>query len=142
MFLAGTTRSRAASAKTAPRRSCRTRRGLVSPIRCSWISVEPGDVDAAPVEPAPVSRRAMRAGRVLRMGPVQNAARVFRDSPRVSRDLRAAAGSDPGSHREVNEDRVHCDLSRGIFAVIDGVGGQAAAGGGAGMPLVWLRTRQ
>jgi serine/threonine protein phosphatase PrpC len=75
------------------------------------------------------------------MGPVQDAARVVRDSPRVSRDLRAAAGSDPGSQREVNEDRLHCDLSRGIFAVIDGVGGQAAGGRAADIALMSIRTR-
>ena len=75
------------------------------------------------------------------MGPVQNASRVVRDSPRASRDLRAAAGSDPGSHREVNEDRLHCDLSRGIFVVIDGVGGQAAGGRAADIALMAIRTR-
>jgi PPM family protein phosphatase len=75
------------------------------------------------------------------MGPVQDAPRVVRDSPRVSRDLRAAAGSDPGSHREVNEDRLYCDLSRGIFAVIDGVGGQAAGGRAADIALMSIRTR-
>ena len=40
--------------------------------------------------------------------------------------LAAAAGSDPGLARENNEDRVLCDPDRGIFAVIDGVGGESA----------------
>ena len=75
------------------------------------------------------------------MGAVQNASRVARDSARVSRDLRAAAGSDPGSQREVNEDRLYCDLARGIFAVIDGVGGQAAGGRAADIALMAIRTR-
>ena len=34
--------------------------------------------------------------------------------------------SDPGRKRENNEDRFHSDPDRGIFFVIDGVGGQAA----------------
>ena len=37
----------------------------------------------------------------------------------------AAAGSDPGRERENNEDRVLCDPERGIYAVIDGVGGES-----------------
>ncbi len=36
----------------------------------------------------------------------------------------AAAGSDPGRERENNEDRVLCDPERGIYAVVDGVGGE------------------
>src|SRR4051794_16350613 len=34
--------------------------------------------------------------------------------------------SDPGRKRANNEDRFHCDPERGIFFVIDGVGGQNA----------------
>ncbi len=37
----------------------------------------------------------------------------------------SAAGTDPGRERENNEDRVLCDPERGIFAVIDGVGGES-----------------
>ncbi|HTG36374.1 MAG TPA: protein phosphatase 2C domain-containing protein [Thermoanaerobaculia bacterium] len=37
----------------------------------------------------------------------------------------AAAGSDPGRERENNEDRVVCDPERGIYAVVDGVGGES-----------------
>ena len=59
----------------------------------------------------------------------------------MTRAIRAAADSDPGSQREVNEDRLHCDLSRGIFAVIDGVGGQAAGGRAADIALTTIRTR-
>jgi serine/threonine protein phosphatase PrpC len=36
----------------------------------------------------------------------------------------AAAGSDSGRERENNEDRVLCDPERGIYAVVDGVGGE------------------
>jgi serine/threonine protein phosphatase PrpC len=42
--------------------------------------------------------------------------------------LRASGGTDAGLQREVNEDRFHCDADRGVFMVIDGVGGQAAGG--------------
>src|SRR3954470_671207 len=37
----------------------------------------------------------------------------------------AAALSDPGRERENNEDRVLCDAERGIYAVVDGVGGES-----------------
>jgi PPM family protein phosphatase len=37
----------------------------------------------------------------------------------------AAAGTDPGRERENNEDRVLCEPERGIFAVVDGVGGES-----------------
>ncbi|HYO14386.1 MAG TPA: protein phosphatase 2C domain-containing protein [Thermoanaerobaculia bacterium] len=43
-------------------------------------------------------------------------------APRVA----AACGSDPGRERENNEDRVLFEPDRGIFAVIDGVGGESA----------------
>jgi serine/threonine protein phosphatase PrpC len=42
--------------------------------------------------------------------------------------LRAAGVSDVGCLRTVNEDRFLVDADRGIFVVIDGVGGQAAGG--------------
>ncbi|HWM91208.1 MAG TPA: protein phosphatase 2C domain-containing protein [Thermoanaerobaculia bacterium] len=37
----------------------------------------------------------------------------------------AAAGTDPGRERNNNEDAVLCEPERGIFAVIDGVGGES-----------------
>ena len=40
--------------------------------------------------------------------------------------LKAAGASDPGLLREVNEDRFHYDPLRGLFIVVDGVGGQGA----------------
>ncbi len=43
-----------------------------------------------------------------------------------SAPLRSAAVSDPGNVRGNNEDRVYVDDERGIYIVIDGVGGQAA----------------
>ena len=45
---------------------------------------------------------------------------------RVVNTVRAADLSDPGLQREHNEDRCHSDPQRGIFIVVDGVGGQAA----------------
>ncbi len=55
--------------------------------------------------------------------------------------LRGAGDSDAGRQREVNEDRYHCDAARGVFAVIDGVGGQAAGGKAADVALSILRER-
>ena len=55
--------------------------------------------------------------------------------------LRAAADSDVGLRRGVNEDRVHVDLSRGLFLVIDGVGGHAAGGTAADVALTTMRSR-
>jgi PPM family protein phosphatase len=60
---------------------------------------------------------------------------------RILSALTAAAGTDPGLLREVNEDRWHCDAARGVFAVIDGMGGQAAGGKAADVALAMLRTR-
>jgi serine/threonine protein phosphatase PrpC len=60
---------------------------------------------------------------------------------RIINALGAAAKSDSGRQRDVNEDRYHLDLARGIFAVIDGVGGQAAGGKAADVALAMLRTR-
>ena len=37
-----------------------------------------------------------------------------------------ASGTDPGRVRTGNEDRMHVDAERGIFAMVDGVGGHAA----------------
>ncbi len=54
---------------------------------------------------------------------------------------RAAGRSDVGRQRDVNEDRVHVDLARGIFIVVDGVGGQAAGGRAADTAVAVLRAR-
>jgi PPM family protein phosphatase len=53
----------------------------------------------------------------------------------------AAALSDPGRERGNNEDRVLCDPERGIFAVIDGVGGESAGEIAAETALEVLRGR-
>lgn len=55
--------------------------------------------------------------------------------------VRAAGNTDPGLQRDVNEDRFHLDLARGLFMVVDGVGGQAAGGKAADTAITLLRTR-
>src|SRR5262245_4919430 len=61
--------------------------------------------------------------------------------PRLQNALIAAGQTDPGRQRNVNEDRFHCDAARGLFMVIDGVGGQAAGGKAADVALSVLRRR-
>ena len=46
-----------------------------------------------------------------------------------------------GVKRDVNEDRFHVDPARGLFVVIDGVGGQAAGGKAADVALSMVRER-
>ena len=59
----------------------------------------------------------------------------------VSSALKAAGDSHPGLKRPVNEDRFHSDPARGIFIVIDGVGGQAAGEKAAETALTIVRSR-
>jgi serine/threonine protein phosphatase PrpC len=60
---------------------------------------------------------------------------------RVMNALRAAGATHPGHYREVNEDRYHVDMERGLFLVVDGVGGQAAGGKAADTAIAVLRAR-
>ena len=55
--------------------------------------------------------------------------------------LRAAAETNAGLQRDVNEDRIHVDVTRGLFLVIDGVGGHAAGGKAADIALTTMRAR-
>src|SRR3954452_20334737 len=55
--------------------------------------------------------------------------------------LRAAAGTNAGLQRDVNQDRIHLDLARGVFLVVDGVGGHAAGGRAADIALTTVRSR-
>ena len=55
--------------------------------------------------------------------------------------LKAAADSHPGLQRSNNEDRFHCHAARGVFVVIDGVGGQAAGEKAAETALTTVRAR-
>ncbi len=58
-----------------------------------------------------------------------------------ARPLRAAAASDAGRERGNNEDRVLCAPELGIFAVIDGVGGESAGEVAADTALEVLKGR-
>jgi PPM family protein phosphatase len=60
---------------------------------------------------------------------------------RTVNSLTAAGATDPGRLREVNEDRFHVDEARGLFIVVDGIGGQAAGGRAADVALSMLRQR-
>ncbi len=53
----------------------------------------------------------------------------------------AAEGTDPGRERENNEDRTLCDPERGIYAVIDGVGGESGGEVAAQAAVEILRAR-
>lgn len=55
--------------------------------------------------------------------------------------FRSAASSHPGLVRENNEDRVYADDHRGLFIVIDGMGGHAAGEVAADMALKSIKTR-
>jgi serine/threonine protein phosphatase PrpC len=60
---------------------------------------------------------------------------------RVTSSARAAGNTHPGLLRETNEDRFLVDAERGVFVVIDGVGGQAAGEKAADTALVSIRER-
>jgi PPM family protein phosphatase len=47
----------------------------------------------------------------------------------------------PGKQREKNEDRIYCDRDRGIFVVVDGMGGEAAGEEAAHHALDCIRQR-
>src|SRR5688572_18576504 len=61
------------------------------------------------------------------------------EGPRMK--FRAAGVTDVGNQRDVNEDRFYSDPERGIFIVVDGVGGQAAGGRAADTALDVIRAR-
>ena len=60
--------------------------------------------------------------------------------PTAKRPL-AACISDPGRERDNNEDRVLCDPERGIYAVIDGVGGESGGEVAAQTAMEILQAR-
>ena len=59
----------------------------------------------------------------------------------VKARLRCAGESHPGRVRQNNEDRIYLDADRGIFLVVDGIGGQAAGEKAAGIALDRVRGR-
>ena len=59
----------------------------------------------------------------------------------VKTNLRSAGASHVGMLRQNNEDRVYCDADRGIFMVVDGIGGQAAGEMAADEAISRIRAR-
>src|SRR6059036_3948590 len=59
----------------------------------------------------------------------------------VKTRLRCAGRSDAGRVRRNNEDAWHADLDRGIFLVVDGIGGQAAGEKAAEIAVERVRAR-
>jgi PPM family protein phosphatase len=57
----------------------------------------------------------------------------------AGRTLLSAGRTDAGRQREVNEDRLCLDADRGVFGVIDGVGGQLAGGRAADIALALIK---
>src|SRR5262245_31567760 len=140
MCRADMTRSTARNARTARRRRYPTVRESVWPTPSFSNSGEPADGTAG-LGASGVPRGVVRPRHAARMDHVPDAPRMSNRSSVIGRTLSAAAASDPGLHREVNEDRLLCDPSRGLFIVIDGVGGQAAGGRAADIALTTIRTR-
>lgn len=59
----------------------------------------------------------------------------------VKTKLRCAGASDPGLVRRNNEDAWHIDVDRGVFLVVDGIGGQAAGEKAAAIAVERVRAR-
>lgn len=59
----------------------------------------------------------------------------------VAIDFRHAGATDPGRKRGNNEDRYLCDPARGVYAVVDGMGGEAAGEHAAEIAVHMLRAR-
>ena len=59
----------------------------------------------------------------------------------VKTALKFAGRTDPGRVRQNNEDAFHIDADRGIFLVVDGIGGQAAGEKAAAIAVERLRAR-
>jgi len=59
----------------------------------------------------------------------------------VKTTVRCAGASDPGKVRRNNEDAFHIDAERGIFLVVDGIGGQAAGEKAAEVAVERVRAR-
>src|SRR4030095_15340320 len=58
-----------------------------------------------------------------------------------ARPFRAAGATDVGRRRALNEDRFHVDVDRGVFVVVDGVGGHAAGDTAADIAIASMRER-
>jgi PPM family protein phosphatase len=64
-----------------------------------------------------------------------------RSETRSAKGPVAAAGSDPGRQRDNNEDRVLLDPEHGIYAIVDGVGGESGGEVAAQTAVDVLRAR-
>jgi serine/threonine protein phosphatase PrpC len=62
-------------------------------------------------------------------------------APAHDATLRCASASHPGLVRKRNEDRVHADPSRGLFMVVDGMGGEASGDQAAEIAVEMVRQR-
>jgi PPM family protein phosphatase len=71
------------------------------------------------------------------MGAASNPQSLSMDNPKI----KFAAGSDAGRVRQNNEDALHADAERGIFLVVDGIGGQAAGEKAAEIAVGRVRAR-
>src|SRR5579862_7878091 len=140
MCPAATTGRTAAGARTAWIRSCRIPRASGSPTRCFSSSRRWSD-DPAVVGSIRVSGALRDAGRVVRRVRMAHERRTVKAPMPTMSAVRAAGKTNAGMQREVNEDRFHCDPLRGLFLVIDGVGGQAAGGKAADVALARVRER-
>src|SRR5688500_17000602 len=127
------TATKAPGARTAPRHCSRTGRGSGSPSWCSSISRWRADA----IPPAGAFRP---AGRVHWIGRRLRVARMADSRLRNARmnlvgALRGSGDTHPGVRRDVNEDRFYADVERGLFIVVDGVGGHLAGGKAADVAL-------
>jgi len=59
----------------------------------------------------------------------------------VKAAFKCAGASDPGLVRQNNEDGFYCNPDRGIFLVVDGIGGQAAGEKAAEIAMARIRAR-
>jgi serine/threonine protein phosphatase PrpC len=59
----------------------------------------------------------------------------------AARAVRAAGATDVGRHRDANEDRFFVDVERGVFIVVDGIGGHAAGETAAETAIAAMRER-
>ena len=125
--------AKASSARTAPRPRCRRARASAWPTRCSWTSSRSAsDVPAlGAVRPAGGARDARGRARAGRCG-------------RAANDSCARRGRAPTSAPSATSTRIASTsiAERGIFIVIDGVGGQAAGGRAADTALDVIRARR
>ena len=59
----------------------------------------------------------------------------------VKTRIKSAGASDPGRVRSNNEDALYVDADRGIFLVVDGIGGHAAGEKAAAIAVERVRAR-